>query len=80
MGVIVLVVCRVVSSVGGLVGWNYYGTVSECYSAGRVSGGEYVGGLVGWNRWHSDLSVIVRVVCRVVVVSVVLWGGIRMAQ
>ncbi len=47
MGVIVLVVCRVVGSVGGLVGYNYYGTVSRCYSSGRVSGRRSVGGLVG---------------------------------
>jgi hypothetical protein len=37
-------------SVGGLVGYNNYGTVSECYSTGRVSGAEWwVGGLVGGN-------------------------------
>ncbi len=36
--------------VGGLVGYNYYGTVSQCYSAGSVLGsGSYVGGLVGYN-------------------------------
>ena len=36
-------------SVGGLVGWNY-GTVSNCYATGTVSGDDdYVGGLVGVN-------------------------------
>ena len=34
--------------VGGLVGGNY-GTVSNCYAAGDVSGDYYVGGLVGIN-------------------------------
>ncbi len=38
--------------VGGLVGWNYYGTVSECYSVGSVLGiGDGVGGLVGENDY-----------------------------
>ncbi|MBN2129785.1 MAG: hypothetical protein JW741_09825 [Sedimentisphaerales bacterium] len=33
--------------VGGLVGHNYGGTVTQCYSSGLVSGSSYVGGLVG---------------------------------
>jgi hypothetical protein len=33
---------------GGLVGLNY-GTVTQCYSTGTVSGRDYVGGLVGFN-------------------------------
>jgi len=36
------------SSVGGLVGGNYFGTITNCYSTGSVTGSsEYVGGLVG---------------------------------
>jgi hypothetical protein len=35
--------------VGGLAGYNY-GTVSNCYSTGSVSGNYYVGGLAGWNE------------------------------
>ncbi len=36
------------SLVGGLVGSGYSGTVSDCYSTGRVAGQEwYVGGLIG---------------------------------
>jgi len=35
--------------VGGLAGWNYYGTVSNSYSSGNVTGNENVGGLVGEN-------------------------------
>jgi len=35
--------------VGGLVGWNYYGTVSNSYATGNVSGRRYVGGLIGEN-------------------------------
>ncbi len=30
--------------------------MSECYSAGRVSGGRYVGGLVGWNGYYGTVS------------------------
>jgi hypothetical protein len=43
----------VTNSVGGLVGYCYYGTVTQCYSTGAVKGtGQYngtVGGLVGSN-------------------------------
>jgi hypothetical protein len=35
--------------IGGLVGINYYGTISSCYSTGSVSGYAYIGGLVGYN-------------------------------
>ncbi len=41
--------------VGGLVGYNYYGTISDCYSRGGVSGSDNVGGLVGWTI-GGDLS------------------------
>jgi hypothetical protein len=34
---------------GGLVGYNYGGTVTQCYSTGIVSGDGLVGGLVGIN-------------------------------
>ena len=37
------------SSVGGLVGWNYYGTVDNCYSSCSILGRFGVGGLVGSN-------------------------------
>ncbi len=36
--------------VGGLVGENWGGTVSNCYSTGTVSGRAFVGGLVGVNN------------------------------
>jgi len=36
-------------SVGGLVGYNYDGTISRCYSTGTISGTSYVGGLIGEN-------------------------------
>jgi hypothetical protein len=35
--------------IGGLVGWNDWGTITHCYSDGFVSGKEAVGGLVGFN-------------------------------
>jgi len=34
---------------GGLVGLNYFGHVTQCYSTGAVSGNDAVGGLVGLN-------------------------------
>ena len=36
-------------SVGGLVGYNWGGTLTQCYATGAVSGGTSVGGLVGVN-------------------------------
>jgi hypothetical protein len=36
-------------SVGGLIGRNWQGTVSNSYSTGMVTDGWKVGGLVGWN-------------------------------
>jgi len=33
--------------VGGLVGWDYRGSITDCYVTGSVSGNEYVGGLTG---------------------------------
>ncbi len=40
--------------VGGLIGQNYQGNITNCYTAGTVTGyinnGGYVGGLVGWNN------------------------------
>ena len=35
--------------IGGLVGWNFSGTVSTSYATGTVAGGQIVGGLVGYN-------------------------------
>jgi hypothetical protein len=37
--------------VGGLVGYNWESSISNCYSTGSaISGNNYVGGLVGYNR------------------------------
>ena len=36
-------------SIGGLVGWNNEGTITNSYAMGSVSGDGGVGGLVGWN-------------------------------
>ena len=36
-------------AVGGLVGWNAWGTIDNCYSTGSVSGNASIGGLVGEN-------------------------------
>jgi hypothetical protein len=35
--------------VGGLVGWNFSGTVSMCFSRGNIEGQSRVGGLIGDN-------------------------------
>ena len=35
---------------GGLLGFNRYGIVSNCYSTGAVAGEQYIGGLVGYNE------------------------------
>ncbi len=35
--------------IGGLVGENWEGSLTYCYSTGAVNGTEYVGGLVGWS-------------------------------
>ena len=43
------VIIRGIWYVGSLVGYNYSGTISDCYSTGSVSGSSYVGGLVGFN-------------------------------
>jgi hypothetical protein len=37
------------SSIGGLVGWHWNGTLSNSYSTGSVSGSFNIGGLVGHN-------------------------------
>jgi hypothetical protein len=39
--------------VGGLVGYNEEGNVTQCYSTGTFSGHSYVGGLVGSNAGYS---------------------------
>jgi len=38
------------NQVGGLVGANYGGTLSNCYSTGTINGDNHVGGLVGSNQ------------------------------
>jgi len=46
------------SSVGGLVGANWRGTVSNSYSSGSVTGKQCVGGLVGWNGGAYWLAIV----------------------
>lgn len=36
-------------AIGGLIGWNYQGTISQCHATGNVSGVINIGGLVGAN-------------------------------
>jgi hypothetical protein len=42
--------------VGGLVGWNEHGTVSNCYCSGEITGDEVIGGLLGNNCGPVDNS------------------------
>jgi len=42
--------CPDTKSVGGLIGYNYIGTVSECSSSGNVTGNDFTGGLIGYNE------------------------------
>jgi hypothetical protein len=43
------------SYVGSMIGLSF-GTVSNSYSAGSVTGGEWVGGLVGWNDMECTVT------------------------
>lgn len=43
-------------TVGGLVGYNWEGTISNCYYHGAVGGGNTVGGLVGSNNGRVSIS------------------------
>ena len=40
---------------GGLVGWNYGGTITTSYATGDSTGSDTSGGLVGWN-WDSTIT------------------------
>jgi hypothetical protein len=39
---------------GGVVGWNYSGTVTNSYATGSVSGGTYKGGVSGTNGYSAS--------------------------
>ncbi len=54
LSVIVRVVCRVIGMSVVLWGGIYYGTVSECYSTGSVSGGSVCRWSCGGEWWHSE--------------------------
>jgi hypothetical protein len=47
LGVVDVSITGTGDQVGGLVGYNSGGTVTQCYSSGVVSGNSWVGGLVG---------------------------------
>ena len=40
---------------GGLCGWNSYGSIANCYTTGSVSGGDWLGGLCGYN-YHGKIT------------------------
>ena len=42
--------------VGGLVGYNYHGTVGASYATGSVTGDSNIGGLVGYNSWGGSIT------------------------
>lgn len=58
--------------VGGLVGYNSGGAISECYITGKVSGHASVGGLVGYN----DLGFITNCYSSVTVSGNEITGGL----
>lgn len=41
--------------IGGLVGWNNNGTITNCSTSGSVSGAKEVGGLVGWHSYSNGV-------------------------
>ena len=45
---------------GGVVGWNYDGTVSNCYNTGTVSGSGDVGGVAGYNNSSNTHAATVK--------------------
>jgi probable HAF family extracellular repeat protein len=42
--------------IGGLVGYNWNGTITTSYSTGTIIGNEDVGGLVGYNSYNSSIT------------------------
>ncbi|MBM4029790.1 MAG: hypothetical protein FJ280_30985, partial [Planctomycetes bacterium] len=52
LGVVAVNIAGSSDYVGGLVGENDSGTLTQCYSTGAVSGGRDVGGLVGANTLY----------------------------
>jgi hypothetical protein len=72
LGVVDVNVTGAGSCIGGLVGWNMSGDVTQCYSTGVVSGtGGGVGGLVGMNSGH-----IIRCYSTGAVIGTSLVGGL----
>ncbi|MCU0917015.1 MAG: hypothetical protein MUC88_21000, partial [Planctomycetes bacterium] len=61
--------------VGGLVGDNLQGAVTQCYSTGAVSGGRYVGGLVGLNDWTTGRLAIYHATVTQCYSTVAVSGG-----
>ena len=43
-------------TVGGLVGYNYYSNITDCYVTGAVNGFDYVGGLIGYQVGSSIIK------------------------
>jgi hypothetical protein len=42
--------------VGGLAGYRYQGSITDCYVAGTITGHDFVGGLVGYNQFGTIQS------------------------
>ena len=43
-------------SVGGLIGYNFAGTITSCHSSNSVSGNNYTGGLIGQNSISATIT------------------------
>ena len=44
------------NNIGGMAGYIYYSTISNCFSSGVVNGKSQLGGLVGYNGLNSTIS------------------------
>jgi len=63
------------SDIGGLIGYQYYGTVTDCSTTGSVSGGNGVGGLVG-HQYGDSVSKILNCYSTASVTGPVRVGGL----
>lgn len=45
---------------GSLCGYNHYGTISNCYTTGRITGQDYLGGLCGFNRGGTIINCVAK--------------------
>jgi hypothetical protein len=61
---------------GGLVGYNWVGTIESCYSTGVVTAPDYLGGLVGYSDDESGIATSYSVVRPTVPADSLYAGGL----